>query len=190
MQATGCFIKPAAQSLFFLDQLQTNGILVDSFIDWLKSVEPMKTPPHDLCLQELVLTISDICTANLSSALTIHCAQTQSNTQAVTNTPYPCTSGPPRPFCHGAQEMCVCGCFGHTCDNCRDLASFATCFAYFEANKTFCVDLGKKFASSNDRSKQASIICHLCEIHPNDYDGLTDDEVGQVIDQFSSLDYI
>src|SRR5687767_11045719 len=72
MNATQCFINKLAQSLFLLDQLQLNGVQVDTFIDCLKALNENKDLSHDICLGELVLYITDIWSAPTTCALTIH----------------------------------------------------------------------------------------------------------------------
>src|SRR4051794_24529693 len=104
-----------------------------------------------------------------------------------TNTPH--TPGPPHPFQQGSNKLCICGHFGHSKENCCNLAIFANCYEFFQNNKPFCLDLGHKFLLSIEKCTKLPTIHHLRELHQEVYGNMTDDDIFHLLDANNSLDF-
>jgi hypothetical protein len=127
------------QSRFFLSALQKTGIEVDRFVDRLDSVAANDPLPEELTLTKLILRIKDIRSLQPSSTSLIHRhvrpTDGRDNSTSCQHRPPPlshsCLSHPPQPDSHpqplcdfrnGTDTQCVCGCWGHSVENCQELA--------------------------------------------------------------------
>jgi hypothetical protein len=127
------------QSRFFLAALQQKGIEVDRFVDRLDSMAVNDPLPEELTLTELILRIKDIRSLQPSSTALIHHyvrpTDGRDNSNSRQNHPPPSSdsrlSHPPQPdsrpqplqdFCTRTDTQCVCGRWGHSVDNCQQLA--------------------------------------------------------------------
>jgi hypothetical protein len=53
----------------------------------------------------------------------------------------------------------------------------AACMDYIKANPAFCGDLVKRWHQSQDCSSKMEVVCHLCQIEPNKYGAMDDDDI-------------
>jgi hypothetical protein len=127
------------QSRFFLSALQKKGIEVDRFVDRLDSVAANGRLPEELNLTELILRIKDILSLQPFSTALIHRyvrpTDGRDNSNSRQHRPPPLSdsrsSRPPQPDSHhqplcdfrtGTDTQCVCGRWGHSVENCQQLA--------------------------------------------------------------------
>jgi hypothetical protein len=136
------------QSRFFLSALQQKGIEIDRFVDRLDNV-PNKDPlPEELTLAELILRINDIRSLkNSSPAIINHFNRSAPDSSSPHQYDRPprqprnpdarsdprCQAGsdthntrsdqrPARPFSERTQTQCICGRWGHSRENCQQVA--------------------------------------------------------------------
>jgi hypothetical protein len=129
------------QSRFFLSALQKKGIEVDRFVDCLDSVAVNDPLPEELTLTELILRIKDIRSLQPSSTALIHryVLPTDGGDNFNSRQHRPPTSSdsrssrPPQPdsrpqslrdFRTRTGTQCVCGRWGHSVENCQQLAMY------------------------------------------------------------------
>jgi hypothetical protein len=198
MSAIGGSIPIPTQSLFFLTQLQANGIQVDSYIDRVNS-HPATLPfPSTLQLQELVVKISDVRPAKPAQQLHVHRVRTSNDRQprsTPTRNNYSAPNTSPnsvQPFRTGSKVQCMaCNSWGHKVDSCRQLAVFMSCSTYQLDNKPFCTALLSRWKQSQDRSAQLQTVRQLRLLHPDEYEHQTDEDILEVLtdsqDEFSDF---
>jgi hypothetical protein len=149
------------QSRFFLSAMQQKGIEIDRFVDRLDNV-PEKDPlPEELTLTELILRIKDIRSLNKSPPAIINCftrsAPDSSSPHQHDRPPRqplnldtrsdPCRQAgsdthnahsnqrPARPFSERTQTQCMCGRWGHSVENCQQVAMHFLIMKYLHADK-------------------------------------------------------
>jgi hypothetical protein len=139
MATIGHAFDEKPQSRFFLSALQKKGIEVDRFVDRLDSVAVNDPLPEELTLTELILRIKDIHSLQPSSTALIHRyvlpTDGGDNSNSRQHRPPPSSnsrlSRPPQPdsrpqplrdFRTRTDTQCVCGRWGHSVENCQQLA--------------------------------------------------------------------
>jgi hypothetical protein len=139
MATIGHAFEDKPQSHFFLSALQKKRIKVDRFVDRLDSVAVNDPLPEELTLTELILYIKDIRSLQPSSTAIIHRyvrpTDDGDNSNSCQHRPPPSSesrsSHPPQPdscpqplrdFRTHTDTQCVCGRWGHSVENCQQLA--------------------------------------------------------------------
>jgi hypothetical protein len=150
----GVAFDEKTQSHFFLSTLQQKCIEIDRFFDRLDDV-PEKDPlPEELTLTELILRIKDIRSLHNSSPVIINrftrntpdSSSLQQNDRPprqphnpdARSDPRRQTSSdncPARPFRERTQTQCICGRWGHSVDNCQQVAMHFLIAKYLRDDK-------------------------------------------------------
>jgi nicotinamidase-related amidase len=144
----GLALDEKTQSHFFLSALQQKGIEINMFVDRLDNVPDTDPLPEELTLTELILRIKDIRSLNNSSPTIInrfnHSAPDSSSPHQHDRPPRQprnpdarsdqhCQAGsdnhndrpnqrPARPFSERTQTQFICGRWGHSVENCQQVA--------------------------------------------------------------------
>jgi hypothetical protein len=137
MATVGHAFDEKPHSCFFLSALQQKGIEVDRFVDRLDSVAVKNPLPEELTLTELILRMKDIHLLQPSSTVLINRfvrpTDGRDNSNSRQNRPPPSSVSrsfrPPQldsqPLCDfrtGTDTQCVFGRWGHSVENCQQLA--------------------------------------------------------------------
>jgi hypothetical protein len=138
MATIGLAFEGKPHSHFFISALQKKGIEVDRFVDLLDSVAANDPLPEELTLTELILRIMDIRSLQpLSTALIHryvrltdgresnsrqHCPPPSSNSRSSRPPQLDSCPQPLWDFRTRTDTQCVCGRWGHSVENCQQLA--------------------------------------------------------------------
>jgi hypothetical protein len=198
VETIGSGVLQHAQSIFFLTSLWQAGIEIDSFMDRVRAI-PATTAelPIDLVLSNLVLQIADLRTYTPTGPH-IHCLAVSPTSLASTTgtsrtalVPRHPTNQAKLPFRTGADEQCAsCGRWGHTRDQCIQLATTYLCLKYISANEEFSAALSRKLLQTQDKSNLKNTIRLLRHHHPADYDDQTDDDLLANLDFDGDSDFV
>jgi hypothetical protein len=157
----GLAIDEKTQRRFFLSALQQKGIEIDRFFDRLDNVPDKDPLPEELTLTELILRIKDIRSLNNSSPAIInrfnrsapdsssphqhdHPPRQPRNPDARSDPRRQAGSDnhnarsnqrPARPFSERTQTQCICGRWGHSVENCQQVAMHFLIAKYLRDNK-------------------------------------------------------
>jgi hypothetical protein len=201
VEIIGSGFSQHAQSIYFLTSLPQAEIEIDSFMDQVRAI-PATTAelPIDLVLSNLVLQIADIRTYTptgphihrLAVSPTTATAPTTGTSRSTSLIPQCPTNQAKLPFRTGADEQCAssCGRWGHTRDQCMQLATTYLCLKYISANEEFSAALSRKWLHTQDKLNLKNTIRLLRHHHPADYDGQTDDDLLVTLDFDGDSDFV
>jgi hypothetical protein len=195
MAAIGCALPSFNQSIYFLTQLQSQGIIVDTFIDLIRSFNADGVLPPHLVLQELVLKVAEV--RNNSSAPSVHVHQLAAVTNqdddkdnfhvhrlATRNSTKSDNNNKALTFRQRREEQCQsCGTWGHHHNSCRYLAMTVGCLQHYSQDKKFCEDLFTKYKTTQNKSNKLRTVNKIRALFPSECEHLTDFDL---LDQFQS----
>jgi hypothetical protein len=186
------------QSRFFLSALQKKGIEVDTFVDRLDSVAMNDPLPQELTLTEIVLRIKDIHSLQPSSTALIHCYVQPTDggdkSNYLQHRPPPSSdsrlSRPPQPdsrpqplwdFCTRTDTQCVCRRWGHSFENCKQLAMHFLLARHLQkdASLTSSSLVSERWRIANEQNSRSarSTVRAIRAILPEEMADRTDDEL-------------
>jgi hypothetical protein len=196
MATIGHSFDEKPQSRFFLSALQQKGIEVDRFVDRLDSVAVKDPLPEELTLTELILRIKDIRSLQPSSTALIHRyvrpTDGRDNSNSRQNHPPPSSDSrsfrPPQPdsqplcdFRTGTDTQCVCGRWGHSVENCQQLAVhfLLTKHLQNDANLTSSSLVSERWRIANEQNSRSarSTVRAIRAMLPEEMADRTDDEL-------------
>jgi hypothetical protein len=198
MATIGHAFDEKPQSRFFLSALQKKGIEVDRFVDRLDSVAVNDPLPEELTLTELILRIKDIHSLQPSSTALIHRyvrpTDGGDNSNSCQHRPPPSSdsrsSRPPQPdsrpqplrdFCTRTDTQCVCGRWGHSVENCQQLAMHFLLAKHLQkdANLTSSSLVSERWRVANEQNSRStrSTVRAIRAILPEEMAHRTDDEL-------------
>jgi hypothetical protein len=196
MATIGHAFDEKPQSRFFLSALQQKGIEVDRFVDRLDSVAVKDPLPEELTLTELILRIKDIRSLQPSSTALIHRyvrpTDGRDNSNSRQNHPPPSSDSrsfrPPQPdsqplcdFRTGTDTQCVCGRWGHSVENCQQLAVhfLLTKHLQNDANLTSSSLVSERWRIANEQNSRSarSTVRAIRAMLPEEMADRTDDEL-------------
>jgi hypothetical protein len=198
MATIGHAFDDKPQSRFFLSALQQKGIIVDRFVDRLDSVAMNDPLPEELTLTELILRIKDIRSLQPSSTALIHrCVRPtdgRDNSNSRQNRPPPSSasrsSRPPQPDSHPqplrdfrtrTDTQCVCGRWGHSVENCQQLAMNFLLAKHLQndANLTSSSLVSERWRVANEQNSRSvrSTVRAIRAMLPEEMADRTDDEL-------------
>jgi hypothetical protein len=198
MATIGHAFDEKTQSRFFLSALQQKGIKVDRFVDRLDSVAVNDPLPEELTLTELILHIKDIRSLQPSSIALIHHymrpTDGRDNSNSRQNRPPPSSdsrsSRPPQPDSHphplcdfhtGTDTQCVCGRWGHSVENCQQLAIYFLLAKHLQkdANLTSSILVSERWRIANAHNSRSarSTVRDIRVMLPEEMADRTDDEL-------------
>jgi hypothetical protein len=146
LQTMGVSFDDKTKSCFFLSANQQKGNEVDRFVDCLDNVPDADLLPNELPLTELILRIKDIRSFQNYSTAIINCYVCPTNDKALSNTrqhhqsslsesrPNRPSSSDSRLACDvrtRSETQCVCGRWGHSVENCHQMAMHFLIAKYF-----------------------------------------------------------
>jgi hypothetical protein len=175
MATIGNAFDEKPQSRFFLSALQQKGIEVDSFVDSLDSVALNDPLPEELTLTGIILCIKDIRSLQPSSTALIHRyvqpTDGRDNSNSRQNRPPPSSdsrsSRPPQPdsrsqplrdFRTRTDTQCVCGRWGHSVENCQQLAMHFLLAKHLkkDANLTSLSLVSERWRVANEQNSRSA----------------------------------
>jgi hypothetical protein len=175
MATIGHAFDEKPQSRFLLSALQQKGIEVDRFVDRLDSLAVNDPLPEELTLSELILRIKDIRSLQPSSTALIHRyvrpTDGRENSNPRQNHPPPSSdsrsSCPPQPdsrpqplrdFCTRTDTQCVCGRWGHSVENCQQLAMHFLLAKHLKkgANMTSSSLVSERWRVANEQNSRSA----------------------------------
>jgi hypothetical protein len=184
------------KSRFFLSALQQKCIEVDQFVDQPDYIPDADLLPEEITLTELVLRIKDIHSFRNSSTAVINRYVRPTNDQDSSNPHHnrqssSSDSHPPRPslsdscpfhdFRTHINTQCLCGCWGHSVDNCQQMAMHFLVAKYLQknANMTSAAQIYERWRLTNEKYSQSvrSMVHVIRTILPEDMDYCIDDKI-------------
>jgi hypothetical protein len=198
MATIGHAFDEKPQSRFFLSALQKKGIEVDRFVDRLDSVAVKDPLPEELTLPELILCIKDIRSLQPSSTALIHRyvrpTDGRDTSTSCQNRPPPSSdsrsSRPPQPdsrpqplrdFRTRTDTQCVCGRWGHSVENCQQLAMHFLLAKHLkkDANLTSSSMVSERWRVANEQNSRSarSTVRAIRAMLPEEMADRTDDEL-------------
>jgi hypothetical protein len=198
MATIGHAFDEKPQSRFFLSALQKKGIEVDRFVDHLDSVAVNDPLPEELTLTELILRIKDIRSLQPSYTALIHRyvrpTDGGDNSNSRQHRPPPSSdsrpSRPPQPdsrpqplrdFCTRTYTQCVCGRWGHSVENCQQLAMHFLLAKHLQkdANLTSSSLVSERWRFANEQNSRSarSTVRVIRAMLPEEMADCTDDEL-------------
>jgi hypothetical protein len=133
------------KSRFFLTELQQQGVDIDQYLDRLDNVPSGTALPDELTLAELILKIKDIRklpanAATIHRIATHHASTATPSTMATAsrshNSDHHSRPQPVREFRIRTDAQCICGRWGHTVQNCQQLAVHYNIHQWLNADPT------------------------------------------------------
>jgi hypothetical protein len=198
MATIGHAFDEKPQKRFFLSALQQKGIKVDRFVDRLDSVAVNDPLTEELTLTELILRIKDIRSLQPSSTALIHRyvrpTDGRDNSNSGQNRPPPSSesrsSRPPQPdsrpqplrdFRTRTGTQCVCGRWGHSVENCQQLAMHFLLAKHLkkDANLMSSSLVSERWSVANEHNSRSarSNVRAIRAMLPEEMDDRTDDEL-------------
>jgi hypothetical protein len=186
------------QSRFFLSALQKKCIEVDRFVHCLDSVAANDPLPDELTLTKLILRIKDIRSLQPSSTALIHRyvrpTDGKDNSNSRQHRPPPLSDSrsprPPQPdshprhlcdLCTGTDTQCICGRWGHSVENCQQLAIHFLLAKYLQkdANLTSSSLVSERWRIVNEQNYRSvrSTFRAIRAMLPEEMADHTDDEL-------------
>jgi hypothetical protein len=198
MATIGHAFEEKPQSRFFLSALQKKVIEVDRFVDRLDSVAVNDPLPEELTLTELILRIKDIRSLQPSSTALIHRyvrpTDGRGNSNSRQHRPPPSSdsrsSRPPQPDSHPqplqdfhtrTDTQCVCGRWGHSVENCQQLAMHFLLAKHLQkdANLMSSSLVSERWRVANEQNSRSarSTVRAIRAMLPEEMADRTDDEL-------------
>jgi hypothetical protein len=198
MATIGHAFDETPQSRFFLSALQQKGIEVDRFVDRLDSVAVNDSLPEELALTELILRIKDIHSSQPSSTALIQRYVRPTDGRDNSNSRQNClppssdsrSSRPPQPdsrpqplrdFRTRTDTQCVCGRWGHSVENCQQLAMHFLLAKHLkkDANLTSSSLVSERWRVANEQTSCSarSTVCAIRAMLPEEMADRTDGEL-------------
>jgi hypothetical protein len=186
------------RDIFFLSALQKKGIGVDRFVDHLDSVAVNDLLPEEPTLTELIFRIKDIHSLQPSSTAIIHRyvrpTDSGDNSNSRQHCPPPSSdsrlSRPPQPdfrpqplldFRTRTDTQCVCGQWGHSVENCQQLAMHFLLAKRLQkdANLKSSSLVSERWRIANEQNSRStrSTVRAIRSMLPEEMDDRTDDEL-------------